>query len=548
VTLRREEKKGKVFIMKKMVLIFAVLLMAVPAMGKSIVTINCVPGVEVNEVNVSYTITGTDPNLVRGFGLTIEAENANITKILWDSDGPYRIFPGQIHIDYGEITDYNYPYEQEDLGDSNLTVEMGSLYTFDANYGPGGSKEDPNAGYDMQPGLSGNLFRFYVNRSDNKYGYEIVENARRGGIVMENPDEDPCVILCKRQLDYDFGDAPDEPYPTLLVSNGARHIVSTEPVGPILGYVRDVELNGQPNADATGDDISGVPDDEDGVTNLVATLAGGSVDVYVSADCNLNAWIDFNNDGDWADVNEQIFTDEELTGPGTNSLTFGVPADACTGIDLFSRWRVSTKGGDSYTGLAQDGEVEDYNKPKIEGGVPPCHVPDVVGDPCDEAKATLITAGLAIGDITWEYSDTVLYKCVISTDPCYCHDVECGSEVNMVISDGSDCYVGQADYAEWTKAGRPICWCYSRQCKGDADGLSQGKENYWVGTNDLTILRSAWQITNGPVGPGACADFDHLTQGKENYRVSSNDLTILRTYWQMTNGPTGSCLPGNKTP
>ena len=109
----------------------------------------------------------------------------------------------------------------------------------------------------------------------------------------------------------DFGDAPDSPYPTLLASDGARHLAT----GPRLGTGRDTEVDGQPTAGALGDDNNGVPDDEDGVSFasplIVSQSAGktGSVTVDASAAAKLDAWIDFNQDGDWADSGEQIFAE-----------------------------------------------------------------------------------------------------------------------------------------------------------------------------------------------------------------------------------------------
>ena len=67
----------------------------------------------------------------------------------------------------------------------------------------------------------------------------------------------------------DFGDLPDTGagtgagnYQTLLSDNGPRHTVTTLKLGAAV----DSEANGQPNGTATGDDVAGVPDDEDGVT------------------------------------------------------------------------------------------------------------------------------------------------------------------------------------------------------------------------------------------------------------------------------------------
>jgi hypothetical protein len=139
--------------------------------------------------------------------------------------------------------------------------------------------------------------------------------------------------------------------------------------------------------------------------------------------------------------------------------------------------------------------------------------------------------------------------------------VDLSADVN--VCDGG-CYTGQPDEAEWIDAGSPDCWCYPKQCHGDADGLQQGttKTGYYaVGTNDLTVLTGAWKVLNVPKGPGltgnqGCADFDHLKQGTTKtgyYRVGTNDLTILTTYWKVlepTKGPgvPGDCLPGTVTP
>lgn len=65
---------------------------------------------------------------------------------------------------------------------------------------------------------------------------------------------------------YDFGDAPDPlnaqagAYPTLLSSDGARHV----PQGPLLGALRDAELDAAVSGDANGDDGNNT-DDEEGV-------------------------------------------------------------------------------------------------------------------------------------------------------------------------------------------------------------------------------------------------------------------------------------------
>ena len=111
-------------------------------------------------------------------------------------------------------------------------------------------------------------------------------------------------------------------------------------------------------------------------------------------------------------------------------------------------------------------------------------------------------------------------------------------------------YMGpQAD--EWLTVGKPDCWLARlnpRQCHGDADGTSQGKQKFWVSTNDLDILIGSWnktydQIAGQKVGdiPLICADFDHQAQGASKFRVSTNDLDILIANWQLADKPAPDC-------
>ncbi len=150
----------------------------------------------------------------------------------------------------------------------------------------------------------------------------------------------------------DFGDAP-APLPTLLANNGAGHIA----IGPRLGSLRDTEVNGLPNATATGDG-----GDEDGVMfgNLATnyTLAGINITVANAAAAKVDAWIDFNRDGDWDDIGEKILDDIAVVA-GLQTLNYTVPAGLTTG-NTIARVRLSSTGGLAPTGFAVDGEVEDY--------------------------------------------------------------------------------------------------------------------------------------------------------------------------------------------
>ena len=182
----------------------------------------------------------------------------------------------------------------------------------------------------------------------NAGAYDVIVSSARGAVTSA------VAVLTVRGLD--FGDAPEPAYPTLLASNGARHVILP---GVFLGLAADAEPDGQPTAAANGDDTASANDD-DGVRLLSPLRVGqpASIEVIASTNGLLNAWIDFQPASGWNQPGDQVFTNQALI-TGTNMLTLVVPADAATGT-TFARFRFSTAPDVSFTGLAPDGEVEDY--------------------------------------------------------------------------------------------------------------------------------------------------------------------------------------------
>lgn len=209
---------------------------------------------------------------------------------------------------------------------------------------------------DLPPAALGQTVQFHWVAGNDEY------NGLDGWSI------DTIVLYESRGLDY--GDAPDPPYPTWSAHNGAGHVVGA---GVYLGALVDVDTDGQPTADATGDDANG--DDEDGVifTSLLIPGSTATVDVVASAAQLLSAWIDWNGDGDWLDAGEQVFQDYWVAA-GVNHLSFDVPATSTT--ETFARFRLSTQSGLMPSGLAGDGEVEDY---KLYIGLDFGDAPDTYG-------------------------------------------------------------------------------------------------------------------------------------------------------------------------
>jgi len=187
-----------------------------------------------------------------------------------------------------------------------------------------------------------------------RFRFSTMANLQPFGCAPNGEVEDYRIYIGE----YDFGDAPDPTYPTLLVSNGAIHKKSAL----FLGSLIDAEPDGQPNGTATGDDNNPAgADDEDGVwwgCNFVPGQAN-TVKVTATGAGKLNAWFDWNKDGDWADPGEQVFTNVSLAA-GTTDLVVTPPASAVVGT-TFARFRFNSTGNLSYTGMATDGEVEDYS-------------------------------------------------------------------------------------------------------------------------------------------------------------------------------------------
>lgn len=150
----------------------------------------------------------------------------------------------------------------------------------------------------------------------------------------------------------DFGDAPASYGSADHVMDGRRY----------LGGEPDGEASQQYSDEANGDDLSG-RDDEDGVT--IPELSQGkkaTIRYQVATPYStvyLNAWIDWNGDGDFSDNDERIASNIGRTFPGTYNLDITVPANAIGSRPTFARFRLGPRIN-TPTGTASSGEVEDY--------------------------------------------------------------------------------------------------------------------------------------------------------------------------------------------
>ncbi|MEO7100962.1 MAG: SdrD B-like domain-containing protein [Luteolibacter sp.] len=202
-----------------------------------------------------------------------------------------------------------------------------------------------------------------VSSVDSSSGTTVIQTLTVASSNVTNVD-----FTFLSNLNYDYGDLPLSYGMTTLGQDGARHIIPGGGSTVYLGTAPDADTNGVPSSLANGDDSLG-SDDESGITPLsVATWVngtnGGSIQANVTGSGWLVGWIDWNHDGDFLDPGEFVVSRAVTT--GTTTVSFDIPAGTigAASESWLSRFRIFTAEPDyplfSYTGVATDGEVEDY--------------------------------------------------------------------------------------------------------------------------------------------------------------------------------------------
>ncbi|MCG8425866.1 MAG: Ig-like domain repeat protein, partial [Chromatiales bacterium] len=151
-------------------------------------------------------------------------------------------------------------------------------------------------------------------------------------------------------------------YETRGAENGPSHRISADLQ---IGSNVDSDIDGQPSLDSDGDDTSGsTPDDEDGLASTTVTAAP-SIDITVTNNsgsaATLYGWIDYDADGLFENATERASVAVPSgTTNGTATLNFPTASGGFSAATV-ARFRLSTDAAAADpTGLADDGEVEDY--------------------------------------------------------------------------------------------------------------------------------------------------------------------------------------------
>lgn len=323
----------------------------------------------------------------------------------------------------------------------------------------------------------------------------------------------------------DLGDAPDSSnnfgipmtaYPGIKANYPTVYETGSPPYGPIHWYPHavaylgnSVSLEAEADIGPDSDGLNNIipyldlsdKDADDGVLNMPLDLPACGLITFdylvsvVTPDVNLyvNVWLDWNRDGDWNDssfscydswswmfpTTEWIVQNQLLTGLSVGTHQITSPSFTCDAklwrVDLLHElkpvWMRITLSEQLYTGSGAGGS----------------------GPP----------EGYIFGE-TEDYYFT--------PPDCFPRD--------------------HPDYNDWVAVGKPYCWCYPRQCRGDATDFCYGKTPYCASIDDLEVLKAAWNNSHLWL-PYICADFDHKPYGKFQYRVSIPDLQILKENWNV---------------
>ena len=324
------------------------------------------------------------------------------------------------------------------------------------------------------------------------------------------------------QITYDYGDAPDIlpgsatfDYLTTQLDGGPAHTLV--PGAAFLGACVDADNGQNQNAAADKDDLDqyissscATPgDDEDGVVFSATTVAPGNtlqmtvtVGGPAGSACRPYAWIDMNRNGVFETPGNpgELIIDGAISIPSGNFIISNVPISASTPPGpIYIRWRCTTDMGIGPTGLASDGEVEDY---RIY----------VTGQDWGDAPDSYATQAASNGPShTVDPADPLLLGS--------CTDLE---------SDGQPAVFGAPATGDDTSAGSTTIG----PCFDDEDGVSfiNGNELFACQSNDITIVSNKDAFVDAWIDFNANGVFDPATEqvlSAQPVLAGSNTVSVM---------------------
>ncbi len=495
--------------MKKIFLILAVLMLAAPVMAEPnniTITATVVDSGYPAEVEITYAVT--TGKIPRAFALDITVTAGTIVDIgnffvgeCNDSNG-YGIFPANfnryINADFNNWDDVNYtpvadvndlPGDTEGgIGTGGITIEMGSLYDVSKGKGP--------------PETSGILCSIFV---DSDCHVDLALNVGRAGVVMEDGNQPDDVNLVEEDVTV-VCTVPDVEGDVNLMAQ-----VTIQGAGFGIGDITtacSVSI-------ADGNVISQTP-------GPGATTCGTDVNLVVSTG---PLFVPDVLDMDEADAIAAI---DAVTG-----LTAGAPTYACS--DTIADGNVISTT--PVAGPTCDATVDIV----VSTGSPT--VPNVLDmNEADAIAAINAVSNLSVGTVSYDCDNTIADGNVISQIPT-AGPAACDATVDLVVSTGLCCLKNSdSGFAVWVDFGKPDCWCYKKQCRGDINGTSAfGRPVSGTDNDDfkLAFNKTDTELKAITSFNGICADLNHT--GAFGKRVTGTDNDDFKDYFNVAEASVPQC-------
>jgi len=309
----------------------------------------------------------------------------------------------------------------------------------------------------------------------------------------------------------DFGDAP-------ITYGSSYHVIDFDNNYRYLGSLVDNDSAYLASVTANGDDITG-SDDEDGVT-FPALIQGHAAVIPVMLTGVygfLNAWVDWNGDGDFGDTGEQVATDLFLLN-GTYNLAVNVPVNAFTSVPTFARFRLGPPGIIS-TGPASWGEIEDY-----QITIAPFTVAGTVFDDANGMNNNFVdgtgtnASGSFFMNLVKSANNQVLASILVNTNGTYSFGISNGvqdnTNYNLIITT-----TAQSPGNTLTAATFPANWIPT------GENLGTGAGNDGAVDGKLSVNTNSGNVANANFGLDQLPESDNTT-GTLTNPGGSNQVVI----------------------
>ena len=331
-----------------------------------------------------------DDIVALGNGVVYAIDGSNFRSSLWYSDGT---IDGTIRLDDEFVLDDSAPislaatnnrviFSAASLQPSNGRIQY-ELWSTDGTVDGSTLLKEINGEQSSHPQQFVTLGGLaYFTAQDENHGLWVSDGTEPGTRLIKNFPFRPLDHMVAIDDVIVFAAADHETGVELWMSDGTTEgtrLVSDIQPGPSSSFPGDLvqlgghlyftALNGETGRELyrfTSRELQTVVEDteEEGVvlqTDLIAfenvsSLASALISTTQAG--SLDAWIDFNFDGDWLDEGEQIANNVPVD-VGANVLAFDMPANAAPG-STFARFRISENGGDAPGGFADGSEFEDY--------------------------------------------------------------------------------------------------------------------------------------------------------------------------------------------